>query len=132
MAYRGAHEGVLPVFFFLMIRRPPRSTLFPYTTLFRSPHPFQLQHFCPDLGQLRLRLPLRLLIALQCIGFPSRRRQRLSIQPPVRRRHHMLRQPPPQVPPQLFYSRCLPPYPLSPPCRGVADLPPPLPPPLLP
>src|SRR2546430_8619460 len=28
--------GVHPVFFFLMIRRPPRSTLFPYTTLFRS------------------------------------------------------------------------------------------------
>src|SRR5215813_8547436 len=33
--------GVLPAFvlvffFFLMIRRPPRSTLFPYTTLFRS------------------------------------------------------------------------------------------------
>src|SRR5438445_1159490 len=26
----------LTVFFFLMIRRPPRSTLFPYTTLFRS------------------------------------------------------------------------------------------------
>src|SRR3989337_4120855 len=26
------------LFFFLMIRRPPRSTLFPYTTLFRSPH----------------------------------------------------------------------------------------------
>src|SRR5256886_2220479 len=26
-----------PFFFFLMIRRPPRSTLFPYTTLFRSP-----------------------------------------------------------------------------------------------
>src|SRR2546425_8019369 len=26
----------LCVFFFLMIRRPPRSTLFPYTTLFRS------------------------------------------------------------------------------------------------
>src|SRR3989304_5259828 len=26
-------------FFFLMIRRPPRSTLFPYTTLFRSGHP---------------------------------------------------------------------------------------------
>src|SRR5256886_16505591 len=24
------------IFFFLMIRRPPRSTLFPYTTLFRS------------------------------------------------------------------------------------------------
>src|SRR5258708_9354665 len=27
---------VLSSFFFLMIRRPPRSTLFPYTTLFRS------------------------------------------------------------------------------------------------
>src|SRR5258708_24938243 len=26
------------LFFFLMIRRPPRSTLFPYTTLFRSKH----------------------------------------------------------------------------------------------
>src|SRR5260370_42504683 len=26
------------LFFFLMIRRPPRSTLFPYTTLFRSPN----------------------------------------------------------------------------------------------
>src|SRR5437660_3557739 len=26
----------LPFFFFIMIRRPPRSTLFPYTTLFRS------------------------------------------------------------------------------------------------
>src|SRR3712207_7914844 len=37
---------VVDVVFFLMIRRPPRSTLFPYTTLFRSgprrprqPHP---------------------------------------------------------------------------------------------
>src|SRR3712207_7737421 len=28
-------------FFFLMIRRPPRSTLFPYTTLFRSSTPVQ-------------------------------------------------------------------------------------------
>src|SRR2546430_17660466 len=31
---RGSYGCVL--FFFLMIRRPPRSTLFPYTTLFRS------------------------------------------------------------------------------------------------
>src|SRR6476660_10009739 len=31
--------AVLVLFFFLMIRRPPRSTLFPYTTLFRPrPH----------------------------------------------------------------------------------------------
>src|SRR5471030_3471063 len=28
--------GYCLFFFFLMIRRPPRSTLFPYTTLFRS------------------------------------------------------------------------------------------------
>src|SRR5437667_9397891 len=33
-------------FFFLMIRRPPRSTLFPYTTLFRSTEhaPFLIPH----------------------------------------------------------------------------------------
>src|ERR1035437_9108834 len=31
-------NAVCCVLFFLMIRRPPRSTLFPYTTLFRS-HP---------------------------------------------------------------------------------------------
>src|SRR5229473_7104640 len=30
-------SSTLFIFFFLMIRRPPRSTLFPYTTLFRSP-----------------------------------------------------------------------------------------------
>src|SRR5256885_6468554 len=43
------------IFFFLMIRRPPRSTLFPYTTLFRSaPGPW-LDRFagrrCPCAGQ---------------------------------------------------------------------------------
>src|SRR5260221_2092916 len=37
-ALRGlqARPGRRASFFFLMIRRPPRSTLFPYTTLFRS------------------------------------------------------------------------------------------------
>src|SRR2546426_199236 len=40
-------------FFFLMIRRPPRSTLFPYTTLFRSPS---------------LRLHLFSVQASRCIG----------------------------------------------------------------
>src|SRR6202030_530618 len=33
------------LFFFLMIRRPPRSTLFPYTTLFRSKHALCLGAF---------------------------------------------------------------------------------------
>src|SRR3712207_7927622 len=31
-----------------MIRRPPRSTLFPYTTLFRSPHPPPAEQPDPD------------------------------------------------------------------------------------
>src|ERR1022692_894960 len=33
----GVFQASALCFFFLMIRRPPRSTLFPYTTLFRSP-----------------------------------------------------------------------------------------------
>src|SRR5256885_175238 len=33
----GGGQKAASGFFFLMIRRPPRSTLFPYTTLFRSP-----------------------------------------------------------------------------------------------
>src|SRR5258708_13034375 len=42
-------------FFFLMIRRPPRSTLFPYTTLFRSlPHSFVLA------------------VRNSCLGFPGK------------------------------------------------------------
>src|SRR5260370_34009366 len=35
-SFSSAQELFLSDFFFLMIRRPPRSTLFPYTTLFRS------------------------------------------------------------------------------------------------
>src|SRR6266849_455037 len=53
IAYRGfrppyqLHQSV----FFLMIRRPPRSTLFPYTTLFRSLVPRGLPMICanPDI-----------------------------------------------------------------------------------
>src|SRR3712207_8531276 len=36
MQYSYDSFTILLMFFFLMIRRPPRSTLFPYTTLFRS------------------------------------------------------------------------------------------------
>src|SRR6476660_252116 len=43
-------------FFFLMIRRPPRSTLFPYTTLFRSE-----RHALPD-DASRLPGPARRLV----------------------------------------------------------------------
>src|SRR5687768_18465086 len=49
-------------FFFLMIRRPPRSTLFPYTTLFRSrlPVPFMKRSIAApsgEWGQLRSNTP---------------------------------------------------------------------------
>src|SRR3712207_7918398 len=46
-------------FFFLMIRRPPRSTLFPYTTLFRSAAPRQSPRFHrPSVPGRRSRPPL--------------------------------------------------------------------------
>src|SRR5438309_5242879 len=54
--------------FFLLIRRPPRSTLFPYTTLFRSGVPRPLRAGrpppppqCPPGGRLRERGPRFLL-----------------------------------------------------------------------
>src|ERR1017187_10925339 len=61
-------------FFFLMIRRPPRSTLFPYTTLFRSlvhrPHaaaPDQFEDF--ELGELPDRKSTRLNSSHRCISY---------------------------------------------------------------
>src|SRR2546423_13179368 len=36
ISYQSTDRCIAVFFFFLMIRRPPRSTLFPYTTLFRS------------------------------------------------------------------------------------------------
>src|SRR6476660_10179198 len=47
-------------FFFLMIRRPPRSTLFPYTTLFRSAHRALMA--APIVVEARLLLQRTLLI----------------------------------------------------------------------
>src|SRR5688572_31802772 len=46
--------------FFLMIRRPPRSTLFPYTTLFRS-FPLQTVPTIPEMPYLSI--PFRLCLA---------------------------------------------------------------------
>src|SRR4051794_41324984 len=43
-------------FFFLMIRRPPNSTLFPYTTLFRS---HRLEAALASHGQARVRLQVK-------------------------------------------------------------------------
>src|SRR5437867_5906620 len=42
-------------FFFLMIRRPPRSTLFPYTTLFRSPR--TSRYAPPERPEVEIVLP---------------------------------------------------------------------------
>src|SRR3712207_8283139 len=42
-------------FFFLMIRRPPRSTLFPYTTLFRSDY-YEKSGLTPYLDKLGFNL----------------------------------------------------------------------------
>src|SRR5205807_10422615 len=64
------------VFFFLMIRRPPRSTLFPYTTLFRSRRALRAR--CE--GALARRTRRR--------NIPTRRASRASL---ARTTHHLCR-----------------------------------------
>src|ERR1043165_565096 len=63
-------------FFFVMIRRPPRSTLFPYTTLFRSPHAVSARIRSTALAEDRPRyLPRRgplLLPVAQCASGRAR------------------------------------------------------------
>src|SRR5687767_15404433 len=77
------------LFFFLMLQRPPRSTLFPYTTLFRSRQPLAtgggrrrrvVPRRRPDQRRHRLHVPVEL-------HHPARRRR------PLRRRR--LRRPQP-------------------------------------
>src|SRR3989442_7812319 len=51
------------LFFFLMIRRPPRSTLFPYTTLFRSYSMSTLRCIVSSIG-----LSFATNLVVQCIG----------------------------------------------------------------
>src|SRR5256885_5823297 len=59
----GSHSEISRFFFFLMIRRPPRSTLFPYTTLFRSKR---------NGIHLPLMLPLaRLAVGLEPLSVPD-------------------------------------------------------------
>src|SRR5260221_7640743 len=57
----------LSFFFFLMIRRPPRSTLFPYTTLFRS------EDVAADLGPRQARRHTRAREAERAVGAEARR-----------------------------------------------------------
>src|SRR2546422_6458831 len=64
---------MLDYFFFLMIRRPPRSTLFPYTTLFRS-HEIeqterrQAEHQLDRLHHARLAVERRIDHAAPSVG----------------------------------------------------------------
>src|SRR3712207_9391084 len=62
-------------FFFLMIRRPPRSTLFPYTTLFRS----QADQFVrgSEIQLLQYRYRTRAEAALRAAGVADRDAQAL-------------------------------------------------------
>src|SRR5205823_12244892 len=81
-------------FFFLMLRRPPRSTLFPYTTLFRA------RPRAPDRGRAHRRRPAQLRLAQSLPGgaqSPSRvqaradplRVRKLGVDQPAPR--HLLR-----------------------------------------
>src|SRR3712207_7270900 len=74
-------------FFFLMIRRPPRSTLFPYTTLFRSVR--DGEHIRPRAAPRRgwaraLPRPFR-------VPYPRCRGRLGAPRLPGRERHHRLR-----------------------------------------
>src|SRR5690554_7915971 len=44
------------LFFFLMIRRPPRSTLFPYTTLFRSNGELYIERLIPRARHIEVQI----------------------------------------------------------------------------
>src|SRR2546427_8058254 len=66
-----------------MIRRPPRSTLFPYTTLFRSVAvQFELAHF--DQRVVALRPHLGQVEGMHAIGFRLQLRHDLDEQLPLR------------------------------------------------
>src|SRR6266480_6360336 len=70
------HPGLF-CFFFLMIRRPPRSTLFPYTTLFRS------VASRPTLGVPRL-LGAGLLMGMGFVTMHYSGMEAMRMQPPIR------------------------------------------------
>src|SRR3712207_7699855 len=61
-------RDLMTFFFFLMIRRPPRSTLFPYTTLFRS-QGIEPGDFWPEIG-IPVRLSARTEIPEEWAGLP--------------------------------------------------------------
>src|SRR5258708_8977422 len=62
------------MFFFLMIRRPPRSTLFPYTTLFRSIRRFLAPRGASSCPERHARASPRNPGSDACVSFRTRRR----------------------------------------------------------
>src|SRR5689334_24600692 len=91
------HTPLVYFFFFLMIRRPPRSTLFPYTTLFRSAlqrgeREFLRIHRADNGGKLgsarpdvfgtihaaEHRVDIRLLLFQLCLGLEDRSEEHTS------------------------------------------------------
>src|SRR3712207_9560022 len=77
--YRETDELSLYSFFFLMIRRPPRSTLFPYTTLFRSLWwTARAAATCIAVGKLSFDDWLRLTWSLGWTGFLPRSEEHTS------------------------------------------------------
>src|SRR5258706_3150426 len=70
-------RATLLSFFFLMIRRPPRSTLFPYTTLFRSTETEQLAQ---RLSVLRLAEPVGAVVRAALDEHEPLRRARAFVQ----------------------------------------------------
>src|SRR5260370_31905990 len=72
-----------PLFFFLMIRRPPRSTLFPYTTLFRS------RLGVSKMTVIRLIRDNLLPAKQTCIGAPYVIREAGLDLPEIGRGHHL-------------------------------------------
>src|ERR1039457_7575767 len=87
-------------FFFLMIRRPPRSTLFPYTTLFRSrcrtkttnrwPAPSSCSN-CPDRKSTRLNSS-HLVISYAVFCLKKKNKQQTSTQIEHQNSHHTQQQ----------------------------------------
>src|SRR2546422_8353413 len=64
-------------FFFLMIRRPPRSTLFPYTTLFRST-PGQVAKLCDRRAGIGADGVLRVVRTAKMPGYEDRSEEHTS------------------------------------------------------
>src|SRR3712207_8833675 len=64
------------LFFFLMIRRPPRSTLFPYTTLFRSQAAEAVRHHVAArtgaAGEVAVK-PENVIVVLDILAYNSKR-----------------------------------------------------------